>query len=44
MASEDRKEREKLEMRQLIIKTAMQLFTSEGIDNVSIRAIAEKIE
>ena len=44
MGSEDRKEREKLEMRQLIIKTAMQLFTQNGIENVSIRAIAEKIE
>lgn len=44
MGSEDRKEREKLEMRQLIIKTAMQLFTQNGIENVSMRAIAEKIE
>ncbi|MEO8514869.1 MAG: TetR/AcrR family transcriptional regulator [Ignavibacteria bacterium] len=44
MSTEDRKEREKLEMRQLIIKTAMQLFKEDGIENVSIRAIAEKIE
>ena len=44
MASEERKEREKLEMRQLIIKTALQLFAQNGIENVSIRAIAEKIE
>ncbi len=44
MGTEDRKEREKLEMRQLIVKTAMQLFIEKGMDNVSIRAIAEKIE
>lgn len=44
MGSEERKEREKLEMRELIIIEAMQLFTQRGIDNVSIRAIAEKIE
>ncbi|MBE2217175.1 MAG: TetR/AcrR family transcriptional regulator [Ignavibacteria bacterium] len=44
MGTEDRKEREKLEMRQLIVKTAMQLFIEKGIENVSIRAIAEKIE
>jgi AcrR family transcriptional regulator len=40
----DRKEREKQEMKHLIIKTAMQLFIEEGIDNVSIRKIADKIE
>jgi len=44
MAIEDRKERERLEMKQLIIKTVMQLFIEEGIDNVSLRKIAEKIE
>jgi len=44
LGTEDRKEREKLEMRQLIVKTAMQLFIEKGIENVSIRAIAEKIE
>ncbi len=44
MSSEDRKEREKQEMRRLIIKTAMQLFIDKGMENVSIRAIAEKIE
>ncbi|MBL8015852.1 MAG: helix-turn-helix transcriptional regulator, partial [Ignavibacteria bacterium] len=44
MGTEDRKEREKLEMRQLIVKTAMQLFIEKGMENVSIRAIAEKIE
>ena len=44
MSSEDRKEREKQEMKQLIIATAMQLFIEKGMDNVSIRAIAEKID
>lgn len=44
MGTEDRKEREKLEMRELIVKTAMQLFIEKGMENVSIRAIAEKIE
>jgi AcrR family transcriptional regulator len=44
MGIEDRKEREKEEMRQLIIKTAMDLFIDEGIDNVSLRRIADKIE
>ena len=44
MGIEDRKEREKLEMKHLIIQTAMQLFTEEGIDNVSLRKIADKIE
>lgn len=44
MGTEDRKEREKLEMRQLIVRTAMQLFIDKGMENVSIRAIAEKIE
>lgn len=44
MSIEERKEREKLEMRQLIIKTAMKLFLAEGIENVSIRKIAEQIE
>ncbi len=44
MGSEERKEREKNEMRRLIIDSAMQLFIEKGMDNVSIRAIADKIE
>jgi AcrR family transcriptional regulator len=44
MGSEERKEREKREMRRLIIDSAMQLFIEKGMDNVSIRAIADKIE
>jgi AcrR family transcriptional regulator len=44
MSSDERKEREKQEMQRLIIKTAMKLFADEGIENVSIRKIADKIE
>lgn len=44
MGSEERKEREKREMRRLIIDSAMQLFVEKGMVNVSIRAIADKIE
>jgi AcrR family transcriptional regulator len=44
MGTEERKEREKQQMRQLIIKTALKLFIKDGIDNVSIRKIADKIE
>jgi AcrR family transcriptional regulator len=44
MGSEERKEREKLEMQEKIIKTAMKLFIKEGIENVSMRKIADKIE
>lgn len=44
MSSEERKEREKQDMQQLIIRTAMKLFAEEGIENVSIRKIAEEIE
>lgn len=40
----ERKEREKEEMRQLILKTAMGLFLEEGFHNVSVRRIAEKME
>lgn len=44
MGSEERKIREKEEMQSLILKTAMQLFLDEGIENVSLRKIADKIE
>lgn len=40
----ERKEREKQEMRNFILKTSMELFLEEGFHNVSIRRIAEKIE
>jgi len=41
---EERKLREKEEKQELILKTAMQLYKDEGIDSLSIRRIAEKIE
>lgn len=44
MGTEERKEREKLEMQEKIVKTAMKLFIKEGIENVSMRKIADKIE
>ncbi|HEY3251315.1 MAG TPA: TetR/AcrR family transcriptional regulator [Ignavibacteria bacterium] len=44
MGIEERKLREREEKRDLILKTAMQLFIEKGINNVSIRGIAEKIE
>ncbi len=44
MGTEERKNREREEMRQLILKTAMKLFLDDGIENVSLRRIAEKIE
>jgi len=40
----ERKQREKEKMQEQILKAAMQLFISEGIENVTIRMIAEKIE
>lgn len=44
MGSEERKERERQELKQKIIKTAMKLFLKDGIENVSMRKIADKIE
>src|SRR5262245_38273895 len=44
MGITDRKEREKLEMRKLIINAAMEMFITEGFDKTSIRNIADKIE
>ncbi|WP_119081129.1 TetR/AcrR family transcriptional regulator [Chitinophaga alhagiae] len=44
MGISDRKEREKQEMRRLIIEAAMRMFVDEGYEKTSIRAIAEKIE
>ncbi len=40
----ERKQREKLEMRALILNTAMKLFLEEGFQNVSIRRLADEIE
>ena len=44
MSISDRKDREKSEMRRLILKASMELFVKEGYSGVSIRKIAEKIE
>lgn len=44
MGTEERKNREREEMQKLILKTAMKLFLDDGIENVSLRRIAEKIE
>ena len=40
----ERKERDKLEMRLLILETAQQIFIEEGFEKASIRAIADRIE
>lgn len=44
MGITDRKEREKQEMRKLIINAAMEMFVKDGFDKTSIRNIADKIE
>ncbi|HPH46470.1 MAG TPA: TetR/AcrR family transcriptional regulator [Chryseolinea sp.] len=44
MGVKERKERERIDMRQLILNSAHQLFLSKGFDEVSIRNIAEAIE
>ena len=44
MGISDRKEREKQEMRKLIIGTAMDMFINDGYEKTSIRNLAEKIE
>ncbi len=44
MGIKERKELEKQEMQKLILHTAMKLFLEKGVENVTIRHIAEKIE
>jgi len=44
MGVQERKAREKLELRQQILDAARELFVREGYENVSMRKIAEKIE
>jgi len=44
MGIAERKEKEKKEMRELILATARRLFVGEGYDKVTIRRIAEQIE
>ncbi len=44
MGISERKDREKAEMRKLILDAAMELFIKEGYSGISIRKIAQKIE
>jgi AcrR family transcriptional regulator len=44
MSIENRREREKEEMRELILSASNEIVTSEGFDKLSIRKIADKIE
>ncbi len=43
-ALQNRREREIVEMRQLIVDAAIKLFMDEGYEKVSIRSIAQRIE
>ena len=43
MGVQERRAREKEELRQEIMDAARELFVKEGFDNVSMRKIAEKI-
>ncbi len=44
MGIAERKEKEKKEMRSLILDTAMRLFLEKGFEKVTLRGIAEEIE
>jgi AcrR family transcriptional regulator len=44
MGIRERKERDKQEMRELILKAAKKLFLKQGFENVSLRNIADEIE
>ncbi|RKS19039.1 AcrR family transcriptional regulator [Flavobacterium endophyticum] len=44
MGIKERKEREKLEMKEIILKAATEMFLTQGYEKTSIRAIASKIE
>jgi AcrR family transcriptional regulator len=44
MGITERKEREREEMKELIVSTAIRMFLQEGYEQTSIRNIAEKIE
>ena len=44
MSLKERKERQKNEMRNLIITSALKLFSEKGYDNISMRKIADEIE
>lgn len=44
MTIKDRKERERIKMQELILNAAADIFKTEGLDSLSIRKIAGKIE
>jgi AcrR family transcriptional regulator len=44
MTIQERKERERAEMQEIILKAAVEIFKEEGLDKLSIRKIAAKIE
>lgn len=44
MGVQERKERQRTEMREAILSAALKLFADEGYDNVTMRKIADKIE
>src|SRR5579871_605942 len=44
MGIAERKEKQKLEIRKMILEASMRLFVEEGFENVSIRKIADLIE
>ena len=44
MGIQERKDREKAEMRKMILTAAIQLFIQEGYESVTIRKIADRIE
>lgn len=44
MAAQTRKQKDKEDLRRLILDTAGELFTTEGYENVSMRKIAERID
>ena len=44
MTIEDRREREKSQMKELILNTATQIIVNEGYDKLSVRKIANQIE
>ncbi len=44
MGVKERREREKLEVKELILEAARELFVEQGYEGVSMRKVAEKIE
>lgn len=40
----ERKEKQREEIRKMILEASMQLFVKEGFENVSIRKIADLVE